>query len=93
MSSVIDDISSKDNKIVITNQLIRSLIVYKLCSFQWLVNRAPSLIRFAEKVHLSTPVYWIIKKTFFAQFCGYVCMILSFIKMLALIKIMRIVLF
>jgi hypothetical protein len=76
MSSIIDDISSDDNRIAIkdksTKELFRSLIVYKLCSSQWLVNRAPSLISFAEKAHLSTLIYWIIRKTFFAQFCGYV---------------------
>lgn len=76
MSSIIDEISSEDNRIAVKDksikELFRSLIVYKLCSSQWLVNHAPSLISFAEKSHLSTLVYWIIRKTFFAQFCGYV---------------------
>ncbi|CAB4435880.1 unnamed protein product [Rhizophagus irregularis] len=49
-------------------ELFRSLIVYKLCSSQWLVNRAPSLLRFAEKANLSTPAYWILRKTFLLIF-------------------------
>ncbi|CAI2163291.1 3509_t:CDS:2 [Funneliformis geosporum] len=73
-TSTIDDIFSEDNRIAVQNKsikaLIHSLIVYRLCSFQWLVNRAPGLISFGEKAGLSAPIYWIIKHTFFAQFCG-----------------------
>ncbi|PKY18318.1 FAD-linked oxidoreductase [Rhizophagus irregularis] len=72
-TSFIDDIS-EDSRISVQDksikELFRSLIVYKLCSSQWLVNRAPSLLRFAEKANLSTPAYWILRKTFFTHFCG-----------------------
>ncbi|RIA85018.1 FAD-linked oxidoreductase-like protein [Glomus cerebriforme] len=73
-TSFIEDISSEDNRIAIqdksTKELFRSLIVYKLCSSQWLVDHAPSLLKLAEKTQLSTLAYWIIRKTFFAHFCG-----------------------
>ncbi|CAG8699132.1 14305_t:CDS:2, partial [Funneliformis caledonium] len=73
-ASTIDDIFSEDNRIAVQNkpikELIHTLIVYRLCSFQWLVNRSPGLISFAEKAGLSAPIYWLIKRTFFAQFCG-----------------------
>jgi hypothetical protein len=73
-TSFINDIS-EDNRISVkdksTKELFRSLIVYKLCSYQWLVNHAPNLLRFAEKANLSTLAYWIIRKTLFAHFCGY----------------------
>ncbi|GBB99599.1 hypothetical protein RclHR1_03580006 [Rhizophagus clarus] len=72
-TSFIDDISG-DNRISVqdksTKELVRSLIVYKLCSSQWLVNRAPSLLKFVEKANLSTFAYWVIRRTFFAHFCG-----------------------
>ena len=89
MSSTIDDNDFEDSRIAIrdkpTKELIRSLIVYKLSSFQWLVNRAPGLIKLAEKVHLSALAYWIIRKTFFVQFCGYVRFIYTYVLILVLI--------
>lgn len=80
-TSFIDDIS-EDSRISVQDksikELFRSLIVYKLCSSQWLVNRAPSLLRFAEKANLSTPAYWILRKTFFTHFCGYDIVLIFF---------------
>lgn len=53
-----------------TSELMLSLAIYKACATSWLVDVAPHLIAAAEKVGLSAPVYWIIKRTFFQQFCG-----------------------
>ncbi|KAG9286137.1 hypothetical protein G9A89_010151 [Geosiphon pyriformis] len=53
-----------------TGELIRSLLVYNLCSFQILVDRAGDLISLGEKFHLGSLMYWFIKKSFFAQFCS-----------------------
>ncbi|CAG8447721.1 8050_t:CDS:2 [Ambispora gerdemannii] len=68
------ELASEDSHIAVQNksmlELIRSLIVYKLCSYQMLIDQAPYLISFAEKLHLGSPMYWVIRKTFFAQFCG-----------------------
>ncbi|CAG8438840.1 5144_t:CDS:2 [Acaulospora morrowiae] len=65
---------SFDNRIAFQDkplrELFRSLVVYKLCSVQWLVNNVSGFIELAEKYHLTRPIYWIIAKTFFVQFCG-----------------------
>ncbi|KAI9313346.1 FAD-linked oxidoreductase-like protein [Dichotomocladium elegans] len=53
-----------------TGDVLLGLIVYKLCTYQWLVEAAPHLIAFSEKIGLEKVVYWIIKKTFFQHFCG-----------------------
>lgn len=53
-----------------TEDLLMGLFVYKLCTFQWLVDAAPHLIHFAESVHLEKIAYWVVKNTFFRHFCG-----------------------
>ncbi|KAF9427493.1 Cyclopentanone 1,2-monooxygenase (CPMO) [Podila epigama] len=74
VSTVFEDLESKDNRIAVvnkpTNDIIVALFVYRVCTWLWLVNLAPSMISLAESLHLSSPVYWVIRKTFFAQFCG-----------------------
>ena len=73
-SSLMDELASADDRISVqdkkVSELVRSLLVYKLCSFQSLVNFAPNLLELAKRLHLSWFAYWTIKKTFFAQFCG-----------------------
>ncbi|KAI9022924.1 FAD-linked oxidoreductase-like protein [Phycomyces nitens] len=53
-----------------TKDLVLTLVVYQLCSYPWLVQAAPFLINLGKSVGLEVPVYWIIKHTFFRQFCG-----------------------
>lgn len=53
-----------------TSELLLGLFVYKLCSYSWIVDAAPHIIKFSEKLHLQAPVYWFVKNTFFNQFCG-----------------------
>ncbi|KAG0247692.1 hypothetical protein BG011_001060 [Mortierella polycephala] len=53
-----------------TPDLLLSMLVYKLCTLGLLVEMAPKLISLAEIMHLTAPVYWIVRKTFFAHFCG-----------------------
>ncbi|CAG8738598.1 14510_t:CDS:2, partial [Ambispora leptoticha] len=69
-----EELALEDNCIAVQDksilELIRSLMVYKLCSYQMLIDQAPYLISLAEKLHLGSPMYWMIKRTFFAQFCG-----------------------
>ncbi|KAG0080912.1 hypothetical protein BGZ92_000427, partial [Podila epicladia] len=73
-TTVYEDLDSKDNKIAVTTKatgdIMVALLVYKMCTWTWLIKLAPGMISAAQAVHLSSPVYWIIRKTFFAQFCG-----------------------
>lgn len=72
--SVIQDLKDENNRIAVekksTLELLRSMMVYKMCTFSLLVDLAPKLIHLAELTHLTAPAYWIVRKTFFAQFCG-----------------------
>ncbi|KAI8373228.1 FAD-linked oxidoreductase-like protein [Radiomyces spectabilis] len=73
-STVVADLKNEESRIAIsgrpTQELLLALGVYKLCTFQWLVEAAPHIIHFAESVHLLQPVLWFVKHTFFEQFCG-----------------------
>lgn len=53
-----------------TKDLVFTLGIFKLCSYQSLVSFAPSLLSAADKIGLSTPILSLIKSTFFKQFCG-----------------------
>lgn len=53
-----------------TSELLLALFVYKLCTYPWIVDAAPHIIKLAETLHLQAPVYWFVKNTFFTQFCG-----------------------
>ncbi|KAG0300289.1 hypothetical protein BGZ97_003304, partial [Linnemannia gamsii] len=73
-NNVVQDLKDEHNRIGVekksTSELMLSMLVYKLCTFSLLVDMAPRLISLAEMVHLTPPVYWFVRKTFFAQFCG-----------------------
>ncbi|KAF9151060.1 hypothetical protein BG015_007128, partial [Linnemannia schmuckeri] len=73
-NDVVQDLKDEHNRIGVekksTSELLLSMMVYKLCTFSLLVDLAPRLISLAEMVHLTPPVYWFVRKTFFAQFCG-----------------------
>ncbi|KAF9112919.1 hypothetical protein BGX27_002584 [Mortierella sp. AM989] len=72
--NVVSDLKDEHNRIGVekksTTDLMLSMLVYKLCTFKLLVDLAPQLISLAESMHLTSPVYWLVRKTFFAQFCG-----------------------
>lgn len=72
--NVVQDLKDEHNRIGVekksTSDLLLSMLVYKLCTFSLLVDLAPKIIHLAEMVHLTPPVYWVVRKTFFAQFCG-----------------------
>ncbi|PJF18836.1 Proline dehydrogenase [Paramicrosporidium saccamoebae] len=53
-----------------SSELLRNLAVYKACSYSWLANCTPSIIKAASAVHLGTPLYAVIRRTLFRQFCG-----------------------
>ncbi|KAF9363007.1 hypothetical protein BGX34_005079 [Mortierella sp. NVP85] len=72
--NIIQDLENERNRIAVerksASELFRSLLVYRICTINPLVNVAPKLIHLAERMHCSPPVYWTIRKTFFVQFCG-----------------------
>ncbi|KAI8360062.1 FAD-linked oxidoreductase-like protein [Mortierella sp. GBAus27b] len=72
--NVIQDLMDEHNRIGVekksTSELLLSMLVYKMCTIQLLVELSPKLISLAEMLHLTPPVYWFVRKTFFAQFCG-----------------------
>ncbi|RUS19028.1 FAD-linked oxidoreductase-like protein [Endogone sp. FLAS-F59071] len=73
-ATVIAELSNDDNRIAVRTKTARDLMlalaVYRMCTMTWLVNLAPRLISLSEKLRLSAPVYWVVKRTFFHQFCG-----------------------
>ncbi|KAJ9079979.1 proline dehydrogenase [Entomophthora muscae] len=52
------------------SDLLLSLFVYKLCSLTFLTDASPAILSILETLHLSTPAYWVIKRTIFKHFCG-----------------------
>src|SRR3982751_887809 len=48
--------------------LRRAYLLYKIISYNWLVNISPPLVKFAIAAHL--PIKGIIRATVFRQFCG-----------------------
>ncbi|KAL0089917.1 FAD-linked oxidoreductase-like protein [Phycomyces blakesleeanus] len=70
IAELLDDQSRTVMQAKSNSELVLALFVYKLCSFTWLVEAAPQMIEFAEKVGLETPVYYVIRNTFFRHFCG-----------------------
>ncbi|KAG2195926.1 hypothetical protein INT47_002699 [Mucor saturninus] len=73
-SNIISELRNASSRIAVeaksTQELAMGLFVYKLCTLPWLVDAAPYLISFSEKLHLQAPVYWFVKQTFFRHFCG-----------------------
>ncbi|KAI8384287.1 FAD-linked oxidoreductase-like protein [Radiomyces spectabilis] len=70
MSELMDDDNRAALQAKSTEELVLALFVYKLCSYSWIVDAAPHIIKLAESLHLTEPVYWFVKNTFFRQFCG-----------------------
>ncbi|KAF9941213.1 hypothetical protein BGZ65_004783, partial [Modicella reniformis] len=72
--NVFQDLKDEQNRIGVekksTSELLLSMLVYKMCTIRLLVEMSPKLISLAEMLHLTPPVYWFVRKTFFAQFCG-----------------------
>lgn len=73
-TTTIAELNDENNRIAVRSktapELMLSLAVYRMCTMTWLVDLAPRIIEFTEKIHISGPVYWVIKRTFFRQFCG-----------------------
>lgn len=50
--------------------LLRSLIVYRICSLQWLARATPRLLGLLRQIHAERLAHWILRNTIYAQFCG-----------------------
>lgn len=70
VAQLLDDDNRSSMQAKSTSELLLGLFVYKLCTYPWIVDAAPHIIKLAEALHLQTPVYWFVKNTFFSQFCG-----------------------
>lgn len=53
-----------------TISLIQSLLVFRMCTFKPIVNRAEGLLSMSNKVLGPAFTEYIVRKTFFNQFCG-----------------------
>ncbi|RUP50684.1 hypothetical protein BC936DRAFT_138132 [Jimgerdemannia flammicorona] len=73
-SATIAELNDDNNRIAVRSksapELILSMAVYRVCTMTWLVDLAPHIIELAEKIHVSGPIYWVVRRTFFRQFCG-----------------------
>lgn len=74
IDKVISSLADPKNRIALrdkpTTSLILSLVVYKACSFKWLIDSAPSIFSYASCMHLTKPMNFIIRRTVFDQFVG-----------------------
>jgi len=53
-----------------TAELYFSLLIFKLCSLDWVISLAPKLISWAESSGMEQILYWCVKQTFYKQFCA-----------------------
>ena len=53
-----------------TWDLLRSYVVFELCQYPALVEWTPALLSALKVVHLAPAAYFVIRRTFFKQFCG-----------------------
>jgi len=53
-----------------TTSLIRSLIVFRMCTLKPIVNRAEELLKVSNRILGAKLTESIVRRTFFAQFCG-----------------------
>lgn len=69
-----DNSSELDERLAVksksASELLLNFMVLQMCTISPLVNIAPMAISLAEQLHVAAPVYWLIKNTFFAYFCG-----------------------
>lgn len=53
-----------------TTELIRSLLIFRLCGWKWLVDRSDSLLSVAQRTIGRNMTEFVLRHSFFAQFCG-----------------------
>ncbi|KAI7881311.1 FAD-linked oxidoreductase [Lichtheimia hyalospora FSU 10163] len=53
-----------------TEEILLGLLVYRMCMVPGVVDLAPHVISACESLHLHGPLYWLVKRTVFRQFCG-----------------------
>ncbi|TPX52515.1 proline dehydrogenase [Synchytrium endobioticum] len=50
--------------------ILRSLLVFKLCQLTPLVSLTPYILKYSEALNIDQPIHAIIRHTFFSHFCG-----------------------
>ncbi|GAM25868.1 hypothetical protein SAMD00019534_090430 [Acytostelium subglobosum LB1] len=53
-----------------TSELIFNYVILKICSMKILSDNGLFIIETAQKLGLSRPLYWVVRNTFFKQFCA-----------------------
>lgn len=51
-------------------ELLNDYIVFQICQIPGIVTITPYLLNAFSTIKLDAPIYWIVKHTFFAHFCG-----------------------
>ncbi|KAI9488936.1 FAD-linked oxidoreductase-like protein [Zychaea mexicana] len=73
-SNVLAELNDDDNRSFLqaksTEELVLATFVYKLCTLSWLVDAAPHLIHLAHTLGMEKVAYWVVRSTFFKNFCG-----------------------
>lgn len=74
VQGVLSSLANGKNRIAVQNKstldLMISYSVYKACSLKWLIEVTPTLFSYAEALHLTQPLNFIIRHTIFNQFLG-----------------------
>jgi proline dehydrogenase len=70
VAQLLDDENRAAMQAKSTEELLLGLFVYKLCTWPWIVDLAPHVLKITEALQLQKPVYWFVKNSFFSQFCG-----------------------
>ncbi len=63
-----DAVSAHGNKSIV--ELIRSILVFQLCKFPFLVNNANQLLNYSNRILGSRITNLVVRETFFKQFCA-----------------------
>lgn len=70
VAQLLDDENRAAMQAKSTEELLLGLFVYKLCTWPWVVDIAPHVLKITEALQLQKAVYWFVKNSFFSQFCG-----------------------
>jgi proline dehydrogenase len=53
-----------------TLELISAWLIYRISSMKLVIRNTPAFLNWTEKYHISAPVFFFIRNTFFKHFCG-----------------------
>ncbi|KAG2171522.1 hypothetical protein INT43_008248 [Umbelopsis isabellina] len=74
VEGILSSLANGKSRIAVQNKstldLMISYSVYKACSLKWLIEVTPTLFSYAETLHLTQPLNFIIRRTIYNQFLG-----------------------